>query len=201
MMKVSLRIVNEPRPLYATRMEARLSVHVEMPNSSLLKLSGLKSSTDISAVKTRIEQQGGVLPHTYRLTYLDAVPLEDDKTLAELDVVSGATLRAVAWRLWQEVLTAALRGDVKLCIEELRAIGEKGDAQWKAHCGWCTLYTAAHCGHYNLLSSLLSESPTVCVNAQSPCGWTALHAAARMGGWKAVCVLIDHGADVTITDK
>lgn len=182
-------------------METRLCVQVELPNGSLLKLGGLKLCTSVSVLKNRVEQQAGILPHTYRLTYLDAAPLKDSGTLRELDVVSGATLRAVAWRLWHEVVTATLRGDVKTCLGELRAIGDKGDAEWRAHCGWCTLYTAAHCGHYVLLCDLLKEWPTASVNAQSPCGWTVLHVAARMGRWKVLCVLIDNGADVKITDK
>ena len=182
-------------------MEAKFSVQVELLNTSLLRIGGLKPCTTISAVKKRVEQQAGILPHTYRLTYLDAAPLDDCRTLGELDVVSGATLKAAAWRMWREVVAAALRGDVRSCLEELRAIGERGERQWRDHCGWCTLYTAAHRGHYVLLCDLLKEWPTVSVNAQSPCGWTALHAAARTGRWKALCVLVDHGADVRITDK
>ena len=183
-------------------MEAKFSVQVELPNTSLLKLGGLKPCTSIAAVKKRVEQQAGILPHTYRLTYLDAAPLDDCRTLGELNVVSSATLNAVAWRLWHDVVAATLRGDVQSCMEELRAIGERGgDEQWRDHCGWCTLYTAAHHGHYVLVCKILEEWPTVSVNSQSPCGWTALHAAARMGRWRALCVLIDHGADVRITDK
>lgn len=92
-------------------MEAKLCVQVELPSGFPLQLGGLKPRTLVSVVKDRIEQQAGILPHTYRLTYLDAAPLEDHKTLGELDVVCGGTLRAVAWRLWHEVVTAALQGD------------------------------------------------------------------------------------------
>lgn len=182
-------------------MEAKLCVQVELPSGFPLQLGGLKPRTLVSVVKDRIEQQAGILPHTYRLTYLDAAPLEDHKTLGELDVVCGGTLRAVAWRLWQEVVTAALQGDVMTCLRELRAIGDRGDAEWQAYCSWCTLYTSAHNGHYVLVCDLLKEWPTVTVNAQTPRGWTALHAAARMGRWKALCVLIDNGADVRMKDK
>lgn len=182
-------------------MSVLLSVLVELPNGAQLKLNGIKPCVSIHAIKNRIEQQGGLLQHTYRLMYLDAAPLEDKRSLHELDVVNGATLKAVAWPLWHEVVAVALQGDVKICSRELQTIGEKGDSQWKDHCAWCILYMTAHIGHYVFLCNLLKEWPTMNINEQSPCGWTALHAAARMGHWKAVCVLIDHGADVMITDK
>ena len=180
--------------------ERVLSVCLELPNGTRVQLNSLKPETKVAAVKTRVEQEAGILPHTYRLTYLDAAPLEDHRTLAELDMVSGATLQLVVWRLWQGTLVAALRGDIQQCVTELQALGEKGDSRWKSYCRWSTLYTAAHYGHYVLTSTLLRDS-TVPVNMQSPCGWTALHATAKMGRWKALCVLIDNGADVTVTDK
>ena len=193
---------DEPRPLLHARCEmTRLRLQVKLPSDLLLTLSELKPCLSIAIIKSRIEQRAGLLPHTYRLTYLDAAALEDGKTLQELDVVNGATFKAVAWPLWQEVVVAALRGDAKICPMELRAIGEKGDSTWRNHCAWCTLYTTAHVGHYVLLCHLLKEWPAMDVNGQSPSGWTALHAAARMGHWKALCVLLDHGANVTITDK
>lgn len=177
-----------------------LSVCLDLPSETRVQLNRLKPETKVAAVKTRIEQEAGILPHTYQLTYLDAAPLEDHRTLADLDVVSGATLRLVVWRLWQGTLVAALRGDIQQCVTELQALGKKGDSKWKSYCRWCTLYTAAHYGHYVLTSTLLRDS-TVPVDTQSPCGWTALHASAKMGRWKALCVLIDKGADVRITDK
>lgn len=180
---------------------AEVCALVELPCGTRLKLGRLKISTTVAALKNRIEQQAGVLSHTYRLTYLDAAPLEDDRTLDEINFVTEATLKVVSWRLWRELVVATLRGDGKICLEELRALGEKGDQQWRNYCCWCTLYTTAHAGHYVLLSDLLKEWPGVNVNNQSPRGWTALHAAARMGRWKALCVLIDHGADVMLTDK
>lgn len=188
-------------PTFVCDMEAKLCVQVELPNGFSLNLSGLKPCTSVTVVKDRIEQQAGILPHTYRLTYLDAAPLENHKTLGELDVVSGSTLKAVAWRLWHEMITAALQGDVMTCLRELRAVRDRGDAEWQEYCRWCALYTSAHNGHYVLLCDLLKEWPTTKVNAQTLRGWTALHAAARMGRWKALCVLIDNGADVRMKDK
>ena len=182
-------------------MATKLWAQIELPGGSWLKLRGLKQCTSVATLKDRIEQQAGILSHTYSLTYLDTSPLENGKTLRELNVVDGGTLKVVAWRLWHEVVVATLRGDVKICPEELRALGKRGDVGWRDHCGWCTVYTAAHCGHYTLLCDLLKEWPTVNINEQSSNGWTALHAAARMGQWKALCVLINNGADVLIKNK
>ena len=190
----------QTRPFFSMA-AAKLHLQVELPGHTQIKLKCIKRQSSVTALKTRIERQAGVLPHTYRLTYLDAAPLQDDKTLHDLDIVSGAVLRAVAWRLWQDLVAATLRGDVRRCCEELRAIGERGDKSWKNYCAWCTLFTAAHGGYYVLVSELLKDWPALAVNAQSPSGWTALHAAASTGRWKALCVLLDHGADVTLRDR
>ena len=165
-----------------------------------MRLERLRSETRLGVVKTRVEQDAGLLPHTYQLTYLDDAPLLDHKTLVEVDIVSGATLRLVVWRLWHDVLVAAMRGDVQQCVTKLRALGEKGDDRWRHYCGWCVLFMASHRGHYVLTATLLRDNAAP-VNMQSPCGWTALHAAAKMGKWKALCILLDNGADVRITDK
>ena len=181
-------------------LESSFSVSLELPNGALVKVKGLRMETKVATMKTRIEQEAGVLPHTYTINYLDSAPLENHQTLFELDVVPGARLRVATWRLWHDTLVATLQGDQKQCLSELRALSEKGDAQWKANCSWCVLYTAAHRGYYELIHKLTSSS-MVSLNAQSPCGWTALHAAAKMGRWKALCVLINSGADVRIRDK
>ena len=191
-------------PLFVARRISRAmaaAVQVELPGGIGITLRGLKRGSTVSVIKTRIEHEAGVLPHTYYLTYLDSAPLEDDKTLSDLDIVNGAVLRAMAWRLWKEVVSASLRGDVRKCCEELRAIGGKGDESWLNYCAWCSIFTAAHGGHYVLLSELLGGWPGLAVNAQSPSGWTAMHAAAAMGRWRALCILLDHGADVTNRDK
>ena len=194
--------LTQPHPLFAgMAASGEVCAQVELPSGARLKLGRLKLCTTVAVLKNRIEQQAGILSHTYSLTYLDAAPLDDGRTLEQVDVVDGATLRVVSWGMWHELVSATLRGDVKTCLVELRALGNKGDAQWRNYCGWCTLYTSAHAGHYVLLCDLLKEWATVNVNEQSPCGWTALHAAARMGRWKALCVLVDNGADVTLTDK
>ena len=180
---------------------AEINLQVELPNSVRVKLCRIKRSSCILAIKSLVEEQAGLLPHTYRLTYLDAAPLEDGAALRELDVVGGAVLRTVAWGLWQGLVRAALQGDARGCCGEVRTIGGRGDARWRDYCAWCALFTAAHCGHYLPVCELLKEWPTIAVNAQSPSGWTALHAAASAGQWKALCVLLDHGADITVKDR
>ena len=195
----------QPRPSSLCRgrkkiMATKLDLEVKLPSFDI-KLKGLKRGSCVKGLKTRIEQQAGILPHTYYLTYLDAAPLQEDRTLHDLEIVSGAVLRAVAWRLWQELVASTVRGAVRQCCEELRAIGDRGDEPWQNYCAWCSAFTAAHGGHHVLLAELLKGWPALAVNAQSPSGWTGLHAAAAMGRWKTLCILLDHGADVTVRDR
>ena len=197
----------QPHPYYShvirTKMgtSAKLRLQVELPNGIRMTLCRLKPSSSVALLKTRLEQEVALLPHTYHLTYLDACPMEHGGTLHEQNLADGALLKAVAWRLWRELVVAALLGDAKRCCEELRTMAARGDQQWGDYCAWCAMYMAAHSGHYVLLSELFKERPALAVNGQSPSGWTALHAAAAMGRWKALCVLLDHGADVRLKDR
>lgn len=179
--------------------KGRLSVRLELPfahNSTTM--TGLGHSTKVSTFRTKIEQEIGILPEMYHMTYLDAAPLEEDKTLQYHDIIDGATVRLCVWKIWFELLQAAYTGDTKTCL--LSSMEITGTSTWSKHCAWCALYVAAHKGHYSLVAKLI-EATSLAINTQSPSGWTALHAAARMGRWKALCILIDNGADVRMIDR
>ena len=177
--------------------KGRLTIHLELPfGATVQTLHGLSPRMKISALKTRIEQDVGILQEMYHLTYLDAAALEGHTSLQHHDVVNGATITLRPWRIWSELLKSAYAGDTKECLS-LPVFSE--DSKWSRHCAWCILYVAAHKGHYSLVAKLL-ETKLPAINLQSPCEWTALHAAARMGQWKALCVLVDNGADVRIGD-
>ena len=181
------------------RPKARFEVHLELPfDSNSPRIRGLHSQSKVSLLRTRIAEDVGILPETYHLTYLDAAPLEDSASLHSLDIVSGATLRLCPWKIWSDLLKAAYLGNTAGCFSCSMDIA--GDSAWSRHCAWCALYVASHRGHYALVAKLL-EGTSVAINLQSPSGWTALHAAARNGQWKVLCILVDKGADVRITDS
>lgn len=150
----------------------------------------------IAAIRMKIEQDLGILPEMYYLTYLDASPLDEHATLQDYFVVNGSTLHLRPWRMWQDLLQAAYLGKAEPTFS---AMDIAGPSKWNKHCAWCALYIASHQGHFRLVAKLL-QSTSVAINTQSPYGWTALHAAARMGCWKVLCVLIDNGADVRVED-
>ena len=158
------------------------------------QLQNLPLYTKIASVKTAIEHDFGILPEMYYLTYLDAAPVEDDKTLLELDIIDGSTLDLRTWKLWADLVEACHRNNAERC---LAYPGIRGTTEWNRHCAWSALFMAAHRGYYIMVSKIL-EQTAVDVNRKSSSGWTALHAAARAGTWKALCVLINHGADVGI---
>lgn len=179
------------------RPKGRFEVRLELPfDSNSPRIRGLHSHSKVSLLRTRIAEDVGILPETYHLTYLDAAPLEDSKSLHSLDIVSGATLKLCPWKIWFDLLKAAYLGNTAGCFSCSMDIA--GDSEWSKHCAWSVLYTASQRGHYALVAKLL-ESTSVAINLQSPSGWTALHAAARNGQWKVLCILIDKGADVRIT--
>ena len=151
----------------------------------------------IATIRTKIEQDLGILPEMYFLTYLDASPLDENATLHDYFVVNGSTLHLRPWRIWQDLLQAAYLGHAESTFS---AMDIAGPSKWSRHCAWCALYIASHQGHFRLVARLL-QSTSVAVNTRSPCGWTALHAAARMGCWKVLCVLVDNGADVRVEDN
>ena len=174
-------------------------VHLELPfdtRSPLIK--GLHSHSKVSLLRTRIEEDIGILAETYHLTYLDAAPLEDSRTLRSYDVINGATLKVCPWGNWSDLLIASYFGNATECFS--CSMGITKDSEWSKHCAWCTLYIASHSGHCTLVANLL-ERTSVAINLQSRSGWTVLHAAARMGQWKVLCILVDNGADVRITNS
>ena len=178
--------------------KARLTINLHLPfGVSSITLDGLSPHLKITALKTRIEQDVGILSEMYHLTYIDAAPLEDHTSLQYHDVINGATVTLRPWRIWSELCKSAYVGNAKECLS-CSAFSE--DSKWSRHCAWCALYVAAHRGHYSLVAKLL-ETKLPAINSQSPCGWTALHAAARMGQWKVLCILVDKGADIRISDS
>lgn len=161
------------------------------------QLPSLPAYTKIASVKTSIEHHLGLLSETYYLTYLDTAPLENCKTLLELDAIDGCTFELRTWRLWGDLVDACHCNSTDRCLEYP---GIRGTTDWNKRCAWSALFMAAHRGHHIMVSNIL-ERTSVDVNRQSQCtGWSPLHAAARAGMWKALCVLINHSADVKIAD-
>lgn len=180
--------------------KGHLQLLLDLPFDDAPKLSieGITIRSKVSSLKTRLEQDAGLIPWTYYLSYLDTAPIEDHCTLMEQDIISGATLQVHLWRMWSDLLNAAYSGDIKGCFSCSMSI--TGDSEWTKKCAWTALYTAAHKGHHILVAELLKRT-SLAINTQSPYGWTALHAAARMGHWKVLCILLDNGSDVRITDS
>lgn len=166
-------------------------------STSSSTLTNLNPRMTIASLKTLIEQDIGILPEMYALTYLDACPLLDDTRLQDNFIVDGGTLVLRSWRLWEDLLQYSYTGDHKLCLQTMSVTGS---SEWNRHCAWVALYIASHRGHYLLVAKLLSETK-VAINAKSPCGWTPLHATARTGQWKVLCILLDKGADVRLKDN
>lgn len=176
----------------------RLELPFQCPESVKLVLKGVNPRKKVSQIKLRLEQEQGILPDMYYLSYLDSVPMEEDSRLCDHDIVNQATLRVNVWRMWQDLLRAALSGNIKDCFDCSANIA--GASEWNKYCAWAALFIASHYGHHNLVAELLRRT-SLAVNYASPCGWTALHATARMGRWKAMCMLIDNGADVRLADN
>lgn len=170
----------------------RLQLLFDVPITRTIKR--LSPRMKISALRKKIEQDYGILPEMYFLTYLDADPLDEDSTLHDHFVVNGATMTLRPWKIWRDLLENAFLGNIEPTLKTMNITGSSG---WNKHCAWCALYIAAHQGHELMIARLLKVT-SVPINAQSPCGWTALHAAAKMGRWKTLCILLDKGADVRI---
>ena len=175
----------------------KLQFSFQGPETSGLLLKNVHCRSTISKIKARLEQELGILPDMYSMSYLDRVPMEDSRKLSEYDVVDNGTLRINLWRIWQDLFKAAFLGDIKDCFSCSLDICGKSD--WSKYCAWAALFVASHHGHHNLVAELLKKTE-VEINSTSPCGWTALHAAACMGRWKVLCMLIDYGVDVRIND-
>lgn len=162
------------------------------------QLPNLPAYTKIASVKAAIERHLGILSETYYLTYLDAAPMEDHKTLLEMDAIDGCTFDLRTWKLWGDLVEGCHCNSIDRCLEYP---GIRGTTDWNKRCAWNALFMAAHRGYHFMVSNIL-EKTAVDINRQSQStGWTPLHAAARAGMWKALCVLINHGADVKITDS
>lgn len=184
-------------PKTTGQIRLKLELPFPAPDCVNLTLKDVDTRCNVTKIKVRIEQEVGILPEMYYLSYLDTVPIEDSCSLRDYDVVHRGTLRVNVWRMWQELLKAALAGNIKDCFACSQNIADT--SEWSKHCAWAALYVAAHCGHHNLVAELLKKASPA-INFKSPCGWTATHAAARMNRWKVLCMLIDNGADVRITD-
>lgn len=175
----------------------KLQLSFQCAETSHQVLKEVDSRSKVSIIKVRLEQELGILPDMYYLSYLDNVPMEDSSRLCDHDIVNRGMLRINVWRLWQELVKAALLGNIRDCFA--CSLNISGDSDWSRVCAWAALYIASHHGHHHLVAELLKKT-NLPINSTSPCGWTALHAAARMGRWKVVCMLIDNGIDVRIAD-
>lgn len=175
----------------------KLQLSFQCPETNSLVLNNVDHRSKVSTIKGRLEQEVGILPDMYYLSYLDNVPMEDSSRLSDHDVVNRGTLRINVWRLWQDLLKAAFLGNIKDCFD--CSLNICGVSEWNRYCAWVTLFVAAHHGHHNLVAELLKRT-TLPINSTSPCRWTALHAAARMGRWKVVCMLVANGVDVRVAD-
>ncbi len=163
------------------------------------KLTRVPAKIKLSALKTIIEKDMGILREMYTLSYLDSCPLEDDSTLKDHFFVSGSLLKLQPWDIWSDLLHHCYRGDVP---QTLSTMDITGPTDWNRYCAWVALYIASHRGHHFLTAKLIKETHSVLVNHQSRCtGWTALHAAARAGHWRVLCILLDNGANVRIRDS
>jgi hypothetical protein len=179
-------------------LELKLQLSLKSTEIKDLLLKKVKQKSKISRVKVHLEKKMGILPDMYYLSYLDIVPMDDSSRLCDHDVVNHGTLRINVWRLWQGLLKAALLGNIKECLSN--SLNVSGTSDWNRYCAWVALYIASHHGHHNLVAELLKKT-TLPINFTSPIGWTVLHAATQMGRWKVVCMLIDSGIDVRITDN
>ena len=199
-----LPVVNFGCKVRSAKIRKRSKIHLrlELPFEGLdrtrLCMKNISHRDRVSKVKTRLEKELGILPDMYYLSYLDSAPMEDSSRLVDHDIVEGGTLRINIWRMWQQLMKAAFMGNIKECFDCSLNIAGKSD--WSKYCAWCALYMASHHGHHNLVAELLRRT-SLAINFKTPCGWTALHAAARMGQWKVLCMLLNNGADVRITDN
>jgi len=106
-------------------------VHLELPfDSSSSMINGLYSHSKVSLLRTRIEEDIGILPETYHLTYLDAAPLEDSRSLRSYDVINGATLKLCPWGNWSDLLRAAYIGNTVGCFSCSMGIAITEDSEW-----------------------------------------------------------------------
>lgn len=176
----------------------KLQLPFQCPESIKLVLRQVNPRSRLSDIRLRLEEELGILPDMYYLSYLDAVPMEETSRLCDHDVVNQGTLRVNVWRMWQDLLRAVLSGNIKDVFS--CSVNICSDSEWSKYCAWAALFVASHYGHHNLVAELLRRT-YLAINYTSSCGWTALHASARMGRWKTMCMLIDNGADVRITDR
>ncbi len=163
-----------------------------------LGLDGVDLQSTILDVKVRIEKDLGIVRNLYYLSYLDDAPLQETSKLSDHEVVERATLRIKVWKLWHQLLCAALHGEISNCFSA--SLDISGGTDWSKYCAWAVLFTASHQGHHNLVAEVLRKTH-VAINKRTDSGWTALHAAARMGRWKVLCMLVDNGAHVKIENN
>jgi hypothetical protein len=195
--------LNKFAPKKAKRATMSLNIHIistldeKVTIAEPKALHQISPRTTVAAMKTLIEQDIGILPNMYVLTYIDACPLLEKSTMQDNFVVDGATFHLRPWKLWMDLLQHVFEGNSALC---LRTMSITGPTEWNRYCAWVALYIASHCGHFVLVADLLSSTGAL-INTKSPCSWTPLHAAARMGHWKVLCILINNGADVRIKDN
>ena len=174
-------------------------IFLEIPcDPEKIQLSGIYHKLKVAELKNMIEQEVGLLPEMYYITYLDDAALNDISTMADNDIVVNATLTIRPWRMWTALLTQAYKGNILKCLLVVQSM--EGDLYDRKHFAWVVLYIASHRGHFRLVAELIKKC-LLGINTRSPIGWTGLHAAARKGHWSVLCILLDQGGNIQIKDK
>ena len=198
---VEMRRSRTPNKFHRKQQPKRsyFDIFLEIPcDAARTQLSGVYHKMKVSELKDMIEQEVGLLPEMYYLSYLDDAALTDDSTMADNDIVINATLTVKPWRMWTPLLTQAYKGNILKAVHIAHAMD--GSMADKKHFAWVALYIASHRGHFRLVAELLKQC-LLGINTRSPTGWTALHAAARKGHWAVLCILLDKGGNILIKDK
>ena len=172
------------------------SIRIVLPQGEVLELNNVHNSLKVREVKCMIEYDLGIPTELYRLSYLDKADLLDHCTVAQHEIVPRARVNLRPWKMWESVLTHAFTGLMPE-LEEYNVT--EGDEQSKFR-AFMALLIAAHRGHSRLLDRILRLTQ-VDINAVTRTNWSALHAAARANQWRCLCILIDNGADIMLTDS
>ena len=172
------------------------SIRIVLPHGEVLDLHNVDNSLKLSEVKVLIEHDLGIPTEVYRLSYLDKADLLSHCTLAQHEIVPRARVNLRPWKMWESVLALAFSGLISE-LDEAKLTGDDEQSKYKA---FLALFIAAHRGHCRLVEKLLRLT-NVDINTQTKTKWTALHAAARTNQWRCLCILIDKGADIMLTDN
>ncbi|XP_041080259.1 ankyrin repeat domain-containing protein 60-like [Polyodon spathula] len=134
------------------------------------------AQTPIGELKDALEMVAGIPSTLQRLSYLDEGDLPNSSTVCFNDIVPGGVITLRVWHYdgWLRLVKAAVEGDV----EKLKALG----------------VTAADSSFSTPNSSRMSAVQRAAwVSRRASC---ALYISAHRGHHRAVCFLLQHGADV-----